>query len=491
NNNNGTETTTPVKKRQYKRRDKQPKENVERKPKKSTARKSVKKQKTLDTNDFVPSPVQNSSFGSNLFPAKNSTDMADNSFNENEAAETLVSIFDSKEVKKENNDSLSYNSGNELDLDDSNSKLTATSNKSSRLNTTIKRNKSANQKFKSAEVINSSDDSSSDDNVDVDKNPVSLLVNQSDFNENFDTENSISNRKRHNSNSSLSSVSSNSSKSSRSMIETGMEIDGGKHENKAFNEEHHIKSKKTGEEKSNKHKKNKKHSKNKHRHGEEKQHKKHKKNKEKDRNKDVAKIKEKDFKPKLNIKFGQGPSDTLNQSTSNKVAMKEFDEDFKESGLIINKNEKKSTTKSKKLETEDVHNELVFIKDTAIKTKEAKSKKNPIISVDTSLFGNNDSIVNASSMNKGSKTKDITFRKENKKAKNKDFDLIKEYDESLLPSSSLKLKKEKSIKDSKKEKDSQHIIGKKDENQACTVISETINVTSETIDNKLWICPIC
>ena len=505
--NSNAETTTPVKKRQYKRKDKQPKENVERKPKKVPVKKSIQKQKASNKNDFVPSPLQNASFGSNLFPPKNSTDMTDNPFDENEAAETLVSIFESKEAKKENNDSLSNISGNELDLDDSNSKLTSTSNKSSRLNTNIKRNKNTNQKFKSAEVINSSDDSSSDDNMDVDKNPVSLLVNQSDLDENMI---STINRRRRNSNSSLSSVSSNSSKSSRStaMIDTGMDIDDGKHAGKAFNEEHHIKNKKSGEEKSkesSKHKKNKKHSKNKHRHSEEKQHKKHKKNKDKDRDRDGAKIKEKDFKPKLNIKFGQGPLDknqdliefdTLNQlPDKHPSTIKEFDEtksfDFKESCLIINKNEKKSSTKSKKVEMEDRHNELVFIKDTTIKTKETKTKKNPIISVATSLF-DNDSVGNTSSTNKLSKSKDITVRKENKKAKNKDLDLIKGREESPLPSSlSIKHKKERSIKDSKKEKDSLHVISKKDENQACTVISETINVTSETIDNKLWICPLC
>nr|XP_046915597.1 transcription initiation factor TFIID subunit 3-like isoform X1 [Dermatophagoides farinae]XP_046915604.1 transcription initiation factor TFIID subunit 3-like isoform X1 [Dermatophagoides farinae] len=512
--NDNLKTTTPVKKRQYKRKDKPIKENVERKPKKAAGRKSVQKQKASNSTDFVPSPLQNASLGSNLFPPKNSKNISDNSFNENEAAETLVSIFESKDVKKENDDSLSYISGIELDMDDSNSKLTSTSKKSSRPNTNNnnKRNKSANQRFKSAEVINSSGDSSSDDNMDVDKIPVSLLVNQSDINESLDNEIPTSNRKRHNSNSSLSSVYSNSSKSSRStaMIDTGMDIDDSKLLGKAFNEEHHIKSKKPGEEKSkesSKHKKNKKHSKNKHRHGEEKQHKKHKKNRDKERDKDVAKIKEKDFKPKINIKFGQGPSDsnqdpikldTLNQSVNkHKVSMKEFDEaklvDFKESSLIINKIEKKSATKSKKAETEDIHNELVFIKDTTIKTKESKTKKNPIISVATSLFAN-DSIVNTPSNNKASKSKDVLV-KEGKKVKNKDLDLAKGNEELPLPppssSSSLKHKKEKSIRDLKKDKDSPHVISKKDENQACTVVSETINVTSETIDNKLWICPIC
>ena len=314
--NLGSENTP--KKKQYKRKDKPKDKETEkkRKPKgqvKTTLQFGNEFGLNLEDGELPPSPSSNASFSSlqsrSISPTKlkragkNSNEI----FGDNEAAKMLVLMSESNENvddRKRKFDELSgdgdsiHGSSGIVDLNEPKPK------ESKKKPSTSKRLKGMNSKkqVKSAETIESSGDSSSDDN-EPSHDSVSALPETMD---NIPVSSSPLERKRHNSASSVSSLSSEHSSISSSFSKRASSAErvlvGSEKLEKSHKSSQNILEPVEKEKKDSKHKKNKKHSKEKHR--EEKGHKKHKKQKpDKEKHKE-HKEKEKSYKPKLNIKLG-------------------------------------------------------------------------------------------------------------------------------------------------------------------------------------------
>lgn len=336
-----TPTKTPTKKRQYKRKDKNAPETRGRKPKKIIYDPPNLTEQSNSEHAPLLLAMSDSSNAQVFSPNKN-----ENSFSENDAAKMLVSMSNQSahDVNKLNDDSISnISEGGDSLLNQFTPELSLKTSMLKKVGRpSLKRNKTTPKKVAiSAEVIDSSGDTSGDD-VNIDKNPVSLLVNPDISNDGFINEESVNmNLSRKHSNSSYSTISSvcspiktplNSPQQSNSF--SNIEADVNK-QKKMFPDYIENISDVLGEniidnnppEKISKHKKSKKHSKSKHRHKdkEEKSHKKHKhKDKEKhkhkhkhgdskDRKKDIFINNEQEkiaIRPKLNIKFDEPSSIT-------------------------------------------------------------------------------------------------------------------------------------------------------------------------------------
>lgn len=190
---------------------------------------------------------------------------------------------------------------------------------------------------------------------------------------------------------------------------------------------------------------------------------------------------------------------TFNKLDSNNLT------EQKTTGNFINENRKESAIKTeevvkkKKINNNindknkaESENPLIFIKDNSHKHKENKSKKHPIINVDSSLFTETPVISSSTDISLiKQKNKSNKHDKEGKKSKE-----YRQHDTSIIAdvgkSSEIKLKKEK--KDKKEMEStvtsstvSTTVTGPNKE-KSCILISETVKVEST---NDSWICPIC
>lgn len=226
----------------------------------------------------------------------------ENILTDNEAARMLLLMSESNQSSLDRKRKCSEMASDDDSMDGLNEPSLSKSKKAS-VRPPAKRPKGPASKkvAKSAELIESSGDSS-DDDVNKDSNPVSLLPPPPEPSLLLDPDSNSTVRKRHNSSSSISSISSlNSSISSTSKAASIEQL----HEKTEKHKSKFGDDVPKSEGKESKHKKNKKHSKDKNR--EEKVHKKHKKLKDKDKEpkeKQREKEKEKHFKPKLSIKLG-------------------------------------------------------------------------------------------------------------------------------------------------------------------------------------------
>lgn len=326
---------TPAKKRQYKRKDKNAPETRGRKPKKIIY--DPPNSTELSNSEQKSELVISDSSNAQVF----SPNKSDNSFSANDAAKLLISISNQSrnDLNKLNDDSISnISEGDSLMSQPTDMSLKSSMKKVGR--PSMKRSKASAKKVAiSAEVVESSGDTSGDD-VNIDKNPVSLLVNPEFSNDGFPIEDISVNRKRKHSNSSFSSLSSICTLNSPKQTHTFAINDADANSHNNFYKDHEMISNVPDEsinsntsEKISKHKKSKKHSKSKHRHKDkdDKSHKKHKKSKDKDKHKHKhkhgdSKDRKKDIEkekigiPKINIKLEPGATSAASTCSSLKTA---------------------------------------------------------------------------------------------------------------------------------------------------------------------------
>lgn len=536
-----TETPTP-KKRQYK------KKNPDQRKSTNKAIKIMLSTENLDNIDETPrSPFSFLEKDRPTSPSKlknNKKVLQQESLSKNEAAQMLVLMSESNDA---GTSTVKFNDpipNSELESMGENSNIEHGKGKQKMVKPTSasKRTKGTYTKksAKSAELVESSGDSSSDDNVD--SKPTILLSQEQEIKmksimEQTTVVPTVSGRKRNHSSSSVSSASSiNSSISIKSAIkrsDTPVEPPVDKLKSKSNEPLSSINSDNVNLDSTTKHKKNKKHSKEKHKHHSEdgKPHKKHKKIKldKESKQKSKEKGEKTNFKPKLNIKLGpnikEEPGyDSLDNLQALEIPL--FDpmitNENKDSGFpkhIDDKPidmssgssaEKKMKIKSsKKKNPEPTFNELpVFIKDHQIKPKEGKTNKTSIINVSAgaNLFedaANFDKLTSKplkqSKVKIGStKEPELSIKKSESSKSLENVKPNKQKKEKMSGNSALSIvfknTEEKVPKKDKVKPETQlkvKTIAPCPGKAQCTLFRETIEIEALNEEEKVWICPTC